>query len=179
MMLGAQRRRSEQVDNVDMLQDLPWPKLKRRARVDICKADIKKRKYDDAGSKKRVLSVVFSEGKAAIENIIKKDDEEADVSGSQLQKSNERLSSNESGGDDVDKLRARLASALEANKELQGRLDSSRVGTRLLLACNKALRGKAEELKMAVRNEKEKNKQLHEKLSCLQTVFNSSVHTGA
>ena len=68
-MLGARGRRSEQLDNVDMLQDLQWPKLKRRARVDICKADIKKKKYDDAGSKKR-------EGKAAIENIIKKDDEE-------------------------------------------------------------------------------------------------------
>ena len=84
-----------QLDNVDMLQDLQWPKLKRRARVDICKADIKKRKYDHAGSQKHVLSVVFSEGKAAIENIIEKDDEEADASLSQLQRSNERLSSNE------------------------------------------------------------------------------------
>ena len=70
-MLGARGRRSEQLDNVDMLQDLQWPKLKRRARVDICKADIKKKKYDDAGSKKRDLSVVFSEGKGAIEDIVK------------------------------------------------------------------------------------------------------------
>ena len=175
-MLGARGRRSEQLDNVDMLQDLQWPKLKRRARVDICKADIKKKKYDDAGSKKRVLSVVFSEGKAAIEDIVKQADEEAEASLSQLQRSNEILSSNESGGDDVDTLRTRLASALEANKELQGRLDSSRVGTRLLLACNKALRGKAEELQLVVRNEKEKNKKLHEKLSCLQTKVNYSVH---
>ena len=143
-----------------MLQDLPWPKLKRRARVDICKADIKKKKYDDAGSKKRVLSVVFSEGEAAIEDIVKQADEEREADVSQLQRSNDSLSSYESGGDDVDTLRTRLASALEANKELQVKLDNSRVGTRLLLACNKALRGKVEELRLDAANKENEFKKI-------------------
>ena len=159
-MLGEQRRRSEQVGNVDMLQDLPWPKLKRRARVDICKADIKKKKYDDAGSKKRVLSVVFSEGEAAIEDIAKQADEEVEANVSQLQRGNDSLSSYESGGDDMDTLRTRLASALEANKELQVKLDNSRVGTRLLLACNKALRGKVEELRLDAANKENEFKKI-------------------
>ena len=161
-MLGPQRRRSEQADIVDMLQDLPWPKLKRRARVDICKADIKKKKYEDAGSKtkKRVLSVVFSEGEAAIEDIVKQADEEVEADVSHLQRSNDSLSSYESGGDDVDTLRTRLASALEANKELQVKLDNSRVGTRLLLACNKALRGKVEELRLDAANKENEFKKI-------------------